>query len=291
MHTMLDVGLDGDVQRDARSCRWRSPAFASTSASRLGVREGADDTRRRAGLLPERELGSRAERRRRPGDAREAVRPAAARSCSRRATEVFSASRLTTDLSETLASGDRRFGGGHSFFVTSHYPPPHYSASRWGPPSSARPRARSPPSPARPRFRETRPRPRHPRGRRRGTPRSRARDAAASRCGAGAGDGTQWAQAARRTPGEARTPGWSFASCARCGCAEVVTPARCNGRLPGSIRRGSRAAKGRAGDPEGDFDRGVHFPPLRRTARPRAASPLGRPRASCGASPPTGARL
>jgi hypothetical protein len=166
-------------------------------------------------------------------------------------------------------------------FVTSPYPPPHYSASRWGRPSSARPRARSPPSPARPRFRETRSRPRHPRGRRRGTPRSRARDAAASRCGDGAGDGTQWAPAARRTPGEARTPGWSFASCARCGCVEVVTPARCNGRLPGSIRRGSRAAKGRAGDPEGDFDRGVHFRPLRRTARPRAASPLGRPRASC----------
>ena len=65
-----------------------------------------------------------------------------------------------------------------------------------------------------------------PPGRRRRTPRSGARAAAASRCGAGAGGGTRRAPAWRRTPGEARTPGWSFASCARCGCAEVVTRAR-----------------------------------------------------------------
>ena len=67
----------------------------------------------------------------------------------------------------------------------------------------------------------------------------------------------------------------------------MVTPETRSGRLPGSIPRGSRAAtRSRAPrDPVGDFDREIRFPPLRRTARPRAASPLGRPRASRGASP------
>ena len=67
----------------------------------------------------------------------------------------------------------------------------------------------------------------------------------------------------------------------------MVTPASRSGRLPGSIPRGSReATRLRAPrDPVGDFDRGIRFPPLRRTARPRAASPLGRPRASRGVSP------
>ena len=61
MHTMLDADDDGTARArrgDARS--WRSPAVASTSASRLGAREGADGTWRRAGVLSGRGLGSRA---------------------------------------------------------------------------------------------------------------------------------------------------------------------------------------------------------------------------------------
>lgn len=61
MHTMLDADDDGTARaRHGGARSWRSPAVASTSASRLGAREGADDTRRRAGVLSGRGLGSRA---------------------------------------------------------------------------------------------------------------------------------------------------------------------------------------------------------------------------------------